>query len=368
MGYGWMIRADVVGSLLRPRWLLEARERLGKGLISWSEFKRIEDRAVDYAISLQESVGLEIVTDGEMRRLSFQSQMVEAVEGFGRYDINAFLWGEWRGDDGVVRIERPSYMGVESKLRRRRYLSVEELVYLRARTSRLPKITLPSASLWTNFWEPEKSRRAYPSLESFLEDVVEILREEVKELVRLGATYIQLDAPHYTAYLDKDARSFYERRGLSLEYAVEVDNSVMEGIGGGVVFGLHVCRGNQASRWLVEGSYEEIAKTVFGKTEARRLLLEYDDEKRAGDFKPLAHVPKDKTVVLGLVSTKKPELERVETLVERINEASKYVELERLAVSPQCGFASSVIGNKLGMEDQKRKLELVVRVARLVWG
>ena len=362
----WMIRADVVGSLLRPRWLLDAREKLERGLIGWSEYKRIEDRAVDWAVELQESIGLDVVTDGEMRRLSFQSQMVESVEGFGRYDINAFLWGEWKGEDGVVKIERPDYIGVEAKLRRKRYLSVEEFVYLRARARKLPKITLPTASLWTNFWEPEKSSKAYPSLAKFLEDVVEILREEVKELIRLGATYIQFDAPHYTAYLDNEARKFYERRGLSLNYAVEVDNSIMEGLSG-VLFGLHICRGNQASRWLVEGGYEPIAKTVFGETMAKRLLLEYDDH-RSGDFKPLTYVPDDKTVVLGLISTKKPKLESIDTLIGRIHEASRYVPLDRLAISPQCGFASSVIGNRLSMEAQRRKLELVVEVARRVWG
>jgi 5-methyltetrahydropteroyltriglutamate--homocysteine methyltransferase len=204
---------DVVGSLLRPPELLQAREDVSAGKITQAEFKSIEDRAVDEAIALQEMAGLEVVTDGEMRRLSFQSQITEAVEGFGFYDIDAFLWGNWQGDEtvGDLNIERPKNLGVVGKLTRKRHLSVEEFTYLRARTTRIPKITLPSPGLLTNFWSPEISAPAYPKLDNFLADVVDILREEVAELVRLGATYIQLDAPHYPLLLDPKTRSFYEK-------------------------------------------------------------------------------------------------------------------------------------------------------------
>ena len=212
---GETIRADVVGSLLRPPELLDARGRYAAGEIPAPEFKRIEDRAVDWAISLQERAGLRVVTDGEMRRESFQSQLVEAVEGFSGHTIEAWLWGDWHGDErvGDKKTDRPPELGVVGKLRRRRHLSVEEFVYARARTDRVVKVTLPSPSMYANLWSPGLSREAYPTLDGFLEDVAEILREEVDELVRLGAEYIQLDAPHYPLLLDPKTRGFYEERG-----------------------------------------------------------------------------------------------------------------------------------------------------------
>lgn len=227
------VHTDVVGSLLRPPELLKARNEVAAGLITQAEFKAIEDRAVVTAIALQEEAGLEVVTDGEMRRLSFQSQLPEAVAGFGEWDADAFLWGNWYGDQGVGdwNKERPRKLGVVGKLRRKRHLSAEEFTYLRSRTTRIAKITLPSPSLWANFWSPVHSVGVYPTLASFLADVVDILREEVEELVRLGATYIQLDAPHYPLLLDPDTRAFYESQGWTLErylqQGIEMDNAVM---------------------------------------------------------------------------------------------------------------------------------------------
>jgi 5-methyltetrahydropteroyltriglutamate--homocysteine methyltransferase len=364
------LRADVVGSLLRPPALLEARERLGRGEVSAAELRRIEDRAVDEALRLQEDAGLDVVTDGEMRRLSFQSQMTAAVEGFGEWDLDAFLWGEWRSDEhGDMRVARPP-LAVTGTLRRTRFLSAEELAYARARTSRVLKVTLPSASLFANFWDPEHSRSPYARLEDFLADAAEILREEVQELVRLGATYLQLDAPHYPLLVDPAYRDFYESRGRPvdewLELGLELDNHVI-GDHPGVTFGFHLCKGNQASRWLVSGGYDWLAERIFPRVRADRLLLEYDDE-RSGGFEPLAAVPEDKTVVLGLVTTKTPRRETVDALAARIAEAARFVPLERLAVSPQCGFATSVLGNALSVDDQRRKLETVARTARTVWG
>jgi 5-methyltetrahydropteroyltriglutamate--homocysteine methyltransferase len=336
-----------------------------------AEFKTIEDRAVDDAIALQEEAGLDIVTDGEMRRLSFQSPMAEAVEGFGEYDLTAFLWGHWHGDAevGDRRIERPASLGVVSKLRRTRHLSSEEFVYLRARTRRTPKITLPSPSLWANFWS-ERSADAYPTLDSFLADVVGILREEVAELARLGATYIQLDAPHYTLLLDPATRRFYESRGWTLEQwlreGIAMDNAVMAGCPG-VTFGFHLCRGNQGNRWLVAGGYETIARHIFRGIHAGRLLLEYDDA-RSGSFEPLREVPDDKIVVLGLVTTKSPRLETVAELTARVRDAGRFISLDRLAVSPQCGFAPSIVGSRLTVDDERRKLRVIVDAARAVWG
>jgi 5-methyltetrahydropteroyltriglutamate--homocysteine methyltransferase len=363
-------RSDVVGSLLRPRELLEARERLERGQIGPPEFKRVEDAAVETAIRLQEDAGLAVVTDGEMRRLSFQSQLTEAVDGFSDWDLDAFLWGDWHGDEvGDKRIERPP-IAVLGRLRRRRFLSTEEFVYARGRTGRIVKVTLPSPSLFANFYDPERSRGAYPTLESFLADVAEILREEVDELVRLGCEYIQLDAPHYPLLLDSAYRDFYESRGWPaqrwLDLGLELDNIVV-GRRPGVVFGFHLCRGNQQSRWLVEGGYDWLAQHLFPRVRAQRLLLEYDDE-RSGGFEPLAAVPQDKIVVLGLVTTKTGRQETIDELETRIREAARHVPLERLALSPQCGFATSILGNALTVADEKAKLQTIVATAERVWG
>src|SRR5262245_50146381 len=205
------LHADVVGSLLRPPELLRAQRLAAAGKIDNLHFKQIEDRAVDDAIALQESVGLEVITDGEMRRQSFQSQMTAAVGGFGDFSIDAFLWGEWQDSAGIHKKDRPAKLGATEKLARRRSLSADELVYLKQKTSRIPKITLPSPGLWANFWSQQYSRAVYPTLDDFFADIVQILREEVRELVKLGATYIQLDAPHYGLLLDSRTRRLYEQ-------------------------------------------------------------------------------------------------------------------------------------------------------------
>lgn len=361
---------DVVGSLLRPPELLEAQKRFASGEITPAQFKRAEDRAVDGALRLQEEAGLEVVTDGEMRRLSFQSQMAAAVEGFGEWDLDAFLWGEWQSDElGKMVVERPP-IAVVSRLRRKRFLSAEEFSYARGRTDRVLKVTLPSPSLFSNFWDPDRSSGPYASLEAFLSDVAEILREEVEELVRLGATYIQLDAPHYPLLLDPRYRDFYESRGFTaeqwLDLGLELDNQVI-GHHPHVTFGFHLCRGNQASRWLVAGGYDWLAPRTFPRIRAQRLLLEYDDP-RSGTFEPLAEVPDDKMVVLGLVTTKSPRRDTVGELARRIQEASAFFPLERLALSPQCGFASSIVGNLISFEDQRAKLRTIAETAATMWG
>lgn len=226
-------RADVIGSLLRPRELLQAREARAAGRLSRVELEKIEDRAVDEAVALQEGLGLEVVTDGEMRRSSFQSQMTDAVSGFAEHGLDAFLWGKWRSNElEDWNVERPE-LAVVSKLERRRSLSGDELVYLSARAKATPKITLPSPTLFINFWSRERSRDVYPTLDAYLADVVALLREEVAELSRLGATYVQLDAPHYTSLLNATNREFYEGQGWTIEgwldRGIELENAVMEG-------------------------------------------------------------------------------------------------------------------------------------------
>ena len=237
------VHADVVGSLLRPPELLAAQKQLAAGSLSSSQFVEIENRAVDAAIALQEDIGLKVVTDGEMRRLSFQSQMTAAVSGFGEFDLNAFLWGDWHDSQGVQSKPRPRRLGVVERLKRLRYLSESEFPYVKAKTKQIPKITLPSPSLWANFWSPRYSRDAYPTLDTFLDDIVSILREEVSELVRRGAVYIQIDAPQYGLLLHPRSRAFYERLGWSLNrwlsLGIELDNAMMDGFPQ-VTFGFHV--------------------------------------------------------------------------------------------------------------------------------
>ena len=237
------LRADVVGSLLRPPELLAAQKQFAAGEIDAVQFKEIEDRAVDNAVALQEKIGFQVITDGEMRRQSFQSQMTAAVSGFGEFDLDAFLWGDWRDAQGIHRKRRPRRLGAVTKIKRYRYLSADEFSYLKSKTNRIPKITLPSPSLWANFWSAKYSGATYPTLEAFLFDVTVILREEIAELARRGASYIQIDAPHYGLLLDPKTRAFYETLGWDLDrwlsLGVELDNAVIEGFSD-VTFGFHI--------------------------------------------------------------------------------------------------------------------------------
>jgi 5-methyltetrahydropteroyltriglutamate--homocysteine methyltransferase len=365
--------ADHVGSLLRPPELLSARERLAAGELEPAEFKGVEDTAVVDVIALQETAGCPVVTDGEFRRESFQSELTASVDGFAGVDIDAWLWGEWHSDVAEVgdrTTERPPGLAVVERLRKRRSLAAEEFTFLRSHTDRIAKITLPSPTLFANLWDPERSRDAYPRFDDFMADVVDVLRDEVRELARLGCLYAQLDAPHYPLLIDPQWRAFYEARGWSvdewLRFGIEADNAVIDAAPG-MTFGFHLCRGNQDSRWLVAGGYDEIARPVFGGVHAHRLLLEYDDE-RSGGFDPLRLVPDDRMVVLGLVTTKTPRAETEDELEARIRAAAELVDLERLAVGTQCGFSTSVVGNRISLDDERHKLETIARTAERVWG
>ena len=358
-------RSDVVGSLLRPDYLKDARQRHAAGELSDAEFKRIEDRAVDEAIDLQIQAGLDVISDGEMRRYAFFGHLIDCAEGFDKLGGWAIPFRDAQGNELIL--QRPV---VVARLRRRRHMCAEEITYLRARTDRPTKATLISAQQAAAYYDPEKSKSAYPTIEAYLADVVDILREEVAELVRLGCTYIQVDAPQYAALLDPAIREGYRKRGNDpdrlLERCIELDNAVI-GDHPSVTFGIHLCRGNNQSKFYASGGYDPIAAQVFQRTRFQRFLLEYDDE-RSGSFEPLRHVPDDRTVVLGLVTTKQPELEDKEQLKGRIRAATAYVPLERLALSPQCGFASTEEGNLLTPADQRAKLRLVAETAREVWG
>jgi 5-methyltetrahydropteroyltriglutamate--homocysteine methyltransferase len=358
-------RSDVVGSLLRPAYLTEARREAEHGRLGPAEFKRVEDRAVNEAIALQEQAGLAVVSDGEMRRYAFFGHLIEALDGFDKLGGWAIPFRNEQGEQLVFK--RPV---VVERLRWRRSMCAEEFVYLRSRASRPAKSTLISAQQAAAYYDPEKSGGAYPTRDAYLADVVDFTRREVEELIRLGCTYIQIDAPQYAALLDPTIREGYRQRGSDpdrlIDTCIEMDNAVI-GDHPGITFGLHICRGNNQSMFYAEGGYEPIAERVFRRTRFHRFLLEYDDE-RSGSFEPLRVVPEDRIVVLGLVTTKKPRLETVEELAKRIQAAAKVVPLDRLALSPQCGFASTMEGNRIPPETQRRKLEVVAATVRTIWG
>lgn len=362
MTHTW--RSDVVGSLLRPPDLWSAREALERGDMAPADFKRIEDAAVDDAVRLQEAAGLAVVTDGELRRYAFYGHLVDALEGFDKYGGWSVTFRNEQGEKAPLR--RPV---VVEKLRWRRQMSVEEFTYLRGRTSRQVKVTLLSAQQAAAYYDPDKSKSAYATRDAYLADLVDFTRREIAELRRLGCTYVQIDAPQYAALLDETIREGYRQRGSDpdtlLETCIELDNAIIDGHPG-VTFGIHICRGNHKSMFYASGGYDRIAAEIFSRSRFHRFLLEYDDA-RSGTFEPLKHVPDDRVVVLGLVSTKIPRLETAGELRQRIDDAARFVPLERLALSPQCGFASTHEGNQLSAEDQRRKLEIVGEVARDVW-
>ncbi|HEX9420596.1 MAG TPA: cobalamin-independent methionine synthase II family protein [Methylomirabilota bacterium] len=357
------IRSDVVGSLLRPPALVQAREGFEAGRLDAAVFKRIEDQAVDEAIALQEAAGLDVITDGEQRRYAFFGHLIDALDGFDKLGGWAIAFRNEAGEELTFR--RPV---VVERLRWRRSMCAEEFSYLRARSRRALKVTLISTQQAAAYYDPERSAGAYPTRDAYLADIVDFTRREVEELVRLGCTYIQIDAPQYAALLDPALREGYRRRGSDpdrlIDACIEMDNAVIEGHSQ-VTFGLHICRGNNQSMFYASGGYEPIAR-VFSRARFQRFLLEYDDE-RSGGFEPLRAVPEDRLVVLGLVTTKKPRVESVDELRERIAEAARLVPLDRLALSPQCGFASTMAGNRISPEDQRRKLSRVAETARLVW-
>jgi 5-methyltetrahydropteroyltriglutamate--homocysteine methyltransferase len=358
-------RSDVIGSLLRPAALLEARQKYEQGELTPAEFKFIEDRAVRDAVALQEDAGLDVVTDGEMRRYAFFGHLVEALEGFDKYGGWSITFRDGEGHDASL--QRPV---VVDKLRWRRQMSVEEFTYLRGRTKKPLKVTLVSAQQAAAYYDPDKSRGAYATRDGYLSDLVDFTRREIAELQRLGCEYIQIDAPQYAALLDETIREGYRQRGSDpdkmLDACIDLDNAIIAGHDG-VTFGIHICRGNHKSMFYASGGYDRIAEQVFSRARFNRFLLEYDDA-RSGTFEPLRYVPEDRTVVLGLVSSKTPRLETRDEIRSRIDAAARVVPLERLALSPQCGFASTSEGNRLTADDQRRKLELVAQTAREVWG
>jgi 5-methyltetrahydropteroyltriglutamate--homocysteine methyltransferase len=357
-------RSEVVGSLLRPTYLTEARKLYESGEMRASDFKGIEDRAVREAIDLQTSANIDVITDGEMRRYAFYGHLIDALEGFDKYGGWAIPFRDENNEELILK--RPV---VVEKLKWKRSMCSEEWTYLRAQTTHAAKVTMISAQQAAAYYDPEKSKAAYPTRDAYLADIVDLSRHEVDELIRLGCTYIQIDAPQYAALLDPKMREGYRQRGNDpdkvIDTCIEMDNAIIRDHPG-ITFSMHICRGNNQSKFYASGDYEPISR-IFSGTQFQRFLLEYDDS-RSGGFEPLRHVPDDRFVVLGLVTTKKPRLETHEELLGRIHEAAKYLPIERLGLSPQCGFASTMEGNRITPEIQRSKLELVANVAQEVWG
>lgn len=375
------IRTDVVGSLLRPAAWKEARARLDRGELDAQTFRRIEDAEIVKAVRLQEAIGLDVVTDGEMRRLNFQDSFGLSIAGFDAAS-ETLARHEQRAEGGsalrrwdipdlesqgtAVSHRRP----VKERLRLARNVPLEEYRYLSGVATRPAKVALIGPDRISQRFDHQASKAVYAGMDAFMDDVVALQRQMIRELVDEGCRYVQIDAPGYTAYVDAPSLAAMRRRGEdpaeNFERSLRADARVIEGFPG-VTFGIHLCRGNQRSMWHREGSYDAIAERLFGELPHDRFLLEYDSP-RAGSFEPLRFVPGGRIVVLGLVSTKVPELESVDDLARRVDEAARYVPLDALAISPQCGFGSDVSGNLVSEDDQRRKLERVVETARRVWG
>jgi 5-methyltetrahydropteroyltriglutamate--homocysteine methyltransferase len=360
-------RAEVVGSFLRPPALLQARADHTAGKLKLDELRAAEDRAILSVFDGQKKAGMQLFTDGELRRGSWLTDMADAVEGFVADKVVL----DWKGPGGGF--EASSAQAVGAKLRKTRKLTAHELPFLKKSAPGPFKITVPAPSnFMVSSYKRGVSSKFYPTHAELLHDLVDIIRDEIKWLVAEGATYIQLDAPFYSHYVDSIQRGRLQRDGLNpdeeFKKSVAGDNSLLKDIPRGkVTVSTHICRGNSRSRWYTEGAYDAIAERLFGSLDVDNFLLEYDTA-RAGGFEPLRLVPRGKTVVLGLVTTKTPKLESQDDLRRRIDEASRYVPLENLAISTQCGFASVAAGNLLTIDEQWRKLELVASTARKVWG
>lgn len=376
------IRNDVVGSLLRPAKLKEARGRFDLGLMTGEEFRAVEDQCVRDVVAIQENLGLAVVTDGEYRRLNFQDSFGESVSGYdaGKPTLEFYekrveggnplqRWevpdlGERKGT--AVAQRRPAL----EKIRLARNAPAEEFEFLHQTARKPGKVALIGPDRIAQRFDWQNSKTVYSGVDEFVADVVQVEREIIRGLVPLGCHYVQIDAPGYTAYVDTPSLEAMRARGEdpreNFNRSLQADNAVIEGFDD-VTFGIHLCRGNQRSMWHREGSYDEIAERLLNELNHDRFLFEYDTP-RAGSFEALRFLPKGKIMVLGLVSTKVPRLETVDELKRRIDEAARHAPLEQLAISPQCGFSSDVVGNLISEDDQKRKLEVVVETARQVWG
>jgi 5-methyltetrahydropteroyltriglutamate--homocysteine methyltransferase len=361
-------RADHVGSFLRPKELLDAREKQQKGAISADALRTVEDRAIRDIVRFQEDLGLQAVTDGEFRRTYFHIDFLEQLEGV---ETRGGLTAHFHSAKGEVDFA-PPVLHVTGKVRHAHPIQVKDFAFLKSATKRVPKVTIPSPTmLHFRGGRGAISREAYPDLEEFFDDVAAAYRAEIAALGEAGCTYLQLDDTNLAYLCDAKMREGARARGddpdeLPRLYARLINSAIAERPAGMRIC-THLCRGNFKSAWVAEGGYEPVAEVLFNELDVDGYFLEYDDE-RSGDFKPLRFLPKGKTMVLGLVTTKIGELESKDAIKRRIDEAARYAPLEQLCLSPQCGFSSTVHGNEIARESQASKLRLIVEIAREVWG
>ena len=361
-------RADHVGSLLRPQALLAARRQRAAGEISHEALRQIEDTHIREVVRRQESVGLRSVTDGEFRRTFFHIDFLERLEGI---TVSGGIETRFKGPQGEVGFAPPA-VSVTGKLRHVADIQTPDFRFLKSVTGATPKVTIPSPTM-VHFRGGRQTIdiNAYPDLDEFFADLAACYRAEVDALYRAGCRYLQMDDTNLAYLCDPQLREGARARGhdpdrLPRAYAGLI-NSVIDGRPDDLTVAVHLCRGNFRSAWVAEGGYEPVADVLFNELHVDAYFLEYDDE-RAGDFRPLRFVPKDKTVVVGLVTTKVGRLEAPESIIARIKEAARYVPLENMCLSPQCGFSSTVEGNQITEDEQWAKLRLVVTTAREVWG
>jgi 5-methyltetrahydropteroyltriglutamate--homocysteine methyltransferase len=363
-------KADQLGSFLRPASVKEARARFTDGTIDAARLAEVEDAAILDSLAHQKRSGVDVFSDGELRRAGFQNDLMDSVDGYVPTDKP--LPRIWQGPGGEPLAQGNAFV-VGAKIVRRRRLTEKQATFLRAHAPGPFKMTVPSANQFPALgFMPGVTDKVYPTRSDLLWAIAAIIKDEITALADEGVPYIQIDAPRYSYFVDPKWREYLTSLGEDpdkmLDEAVEVDRYCFEGAKrNGVTTALHICRGNNQSKWYAEGGYEPLAEKLFGGLGVDRLLLEYDTD-RAGTFEPLRFVPEGTVAVLGLVSSKVGGLESKGDVLRRIGEAAKYVPLDRLALSPQCGFASMAAGNLLTEDQQWRKVELVVETAREVWG
>jgi 5-methyltetrahydropteroyltriglutamate--homocysteine methyltransferase len=359
-------RADHVGSLLRPQELHDARDKARAGKMSAAELKAVQDKHIRDVVAKQESVGMQAVTDGEYRRDWWHIDFLSNFDGVTLDKGDAYGDAKFKGTE-----EQPPFMRVTSKIRRTKPSMLDHFKFLKSVAKNTPKFTMPSPAMLHGRADRASIKKTYPDLDEFWADLTKAYREEIADLYNAGCRYLQIDDTTIAMMGDPKVQEQFKKLGDdpkkdSERYARAINEATRD-VPEDMTVCVHTCRGNFKSTWLASGSYDYVAETAFSKLSVDGFFLEFDDE-RSGGFEPLRHVPKGKKVVLGLVSSKVAELESKDLLKKRIREASKYVPLENLCLSPQCGFSSTHHGNNLSVEQEKAKLRLCIDTAREVWG
>jgi methionine synthase II (cobalamin-independent) len=361
-------RADHVGSFLRPKELLEARDQHAKGEITKAALRKVEDEAIRAIVKFQEDVGLQGITDGEFRRTFFHIDFLEQLGGVETHTGFTSQFHTKRGDIGFA----PPVLKVTGKVKHEKPIQLEDFEFLKSVTKRTPKVTIPSPTMLHFRGGREGiSKEAYPDLDAFFDDVAKAYQDEIQSLADAGCTYLQLDDTNLAYLCDPKIREAAKGRGLDPDHLprdyAKLINAAIAKKPANMTICTHLCRGNFKSAWVAEGGYEPVAEVLFNELNVDGYFLEYDDE-RSGDFKPLRYLPKGKTMVLGLVTTKLDAVESKDAIKRRIDEAAKYAPVEQFCLSPQCGFSSTVHGNEIHREAQAQKLRLIVDIAKDVWG